>query len=150
MSSRLYKTCIYTCIYAIAKADKLDWICNENDGKGELEEDRRWVTAEEHLREAQKHNFKLPMLFTDAAHDTSQLIYWAVLEDIKLIGDKTRYSFSGLRPLLWGEHATQDLILESSGKPIAPHFIRSYAICQTPEFLRGELLAIEANDPEEL
>src|SRR5579863_2793539 len=127
-----------TCIYAIAKAQKLDKIYNEGDGKGELEEEKRWVSAEEQLGDARKLNRKMPIVFADAACDTSSLIYWAVLDNITLTGEKTRYKFSGLRPLLWEEHATQDLILESSGKRIAPGFLRSYAICRTPKFLHKE------------
>jgi hypothetical protein len=34
-----------------------------------------------------------------------------------------------------GRHSPQDLLLKSTGKAIAPNFIKPYAICRTPSFL---------------
>ena len=39
---------------------------------------------------------------------------------------------------LGGKHAPQELVLRSSGKKIAPGFIRPYAICETPPFVNSK------------
>ena len=37
-----------------------------------------------------------------------------------------------------GDHSPQELILHSTRMHIAPNFIRPYAICLTPAFLKDE------------
>jgi hypothetical protein len=58
-----------------------------------------------------------------------------LLTDIQVNDDKTSgYTVDRLRKI-GGKRAPQDLVLRSTGKNIAPHFIKSYAICKTPAFL---------------
>ncbi|HVN64555.1 MAG TPA: hypothetical protein VMT58_07945 [Candidatus Binataceae bacterium] len=76
----------------------------------------------------------MPVLFSDAAHDTETLLFWAILRKIDLDGRKTTFHFDNVKGIR-GKHARQELILRTSRKPIADQYIRPYAICFTPEFL---------------
>ena len=131
-----------TCVFAIIKGERLDNFFPqrhpEKDGKGDFEEGRAWVTAKKHLDRAAKRGLRMPVVFADAAVDCSQLIYWALLDAITINDKSTHYRFSHLTQLGLHEHQTQDLTLESTGQPISDGFIRSYAICQTPQFLFEE------------
>ena len=73
------------------------------------------------------------ILFGDAAYG-GELIYWGILVDIKLKDATTEYTVKALKRLPKG-HTPQELELRSTGKRIAPNFIRPYAICHTPKFL---------------
>lgn len=46
----------------------------------------------------------------------------------------TEFEFSHLVPIR-GKQVTQELVLSTTGKTIAPGFIRPYALVQTPKFL---------------
>jgi hypothetical protein len=85
-------------------------------------------------REAQEDGTGVPVVFADST-DCSRLLYWGVLTKVTLAGDTTRYAVDKLRRIP-GRRRTQELTLRSTGEKIAPHFIRPYAICRTPEFVR--------------
>lgn len=72
-------------------------------------------------------------MFADAT-DCTRLLYWGAISDIHIDDGGTSYSVEGLSPIGHGR-TPQDLVLRSTGKQIAPDFIRPYAICRTPEFL---------------
>ena len=65
--------------------------------------------------------------------DCSKLFGWAILDAIGRDGAGTRYRYSEWRPLVG---STQELVLLESGEPIKAGFIRPYALCRTPWFLR--------------
>jgi hypothetical protein len=82
---------------------------------------------------AQAANVDFPILLGDAT-DCDRLVYWGLLTDVQIEGQTTSYTVDRVRPLQ-GTHRPQELVLRSTGKHIAPNFIRSYAICFTPAFL---------------
>ena len=91
------------------------------------------MTAEKMFHDARAANKYLPVLFGDAAH-CSRLLYWGLLTDVHLQNGATSFAVDRLRKIR-GKHKTQELVLRSSQKKIAPNFIRPYAICMTPRFL---------------
>ena len=122
-----------TCVYTIAHVDKLRAIA-AGSGRGSLTEGRAWESAAKQLDQARANGRRLPIVFADAA-DCSRLLYSATLARIETSGNGTRYTFEGLKALR-GAHTPQELTLVSTGRKIAPGFIRPYAICMTPGFLR--------------
>jgi hypothetical protein len=79
-----------------------------------------------------------PQIFVFApAEGTRDLFAWAVLDEV--IPDETSsYTFSELRLSDPQPHKTT-LKKASDGKPLGEWFIRPYAICQTPNFLRDHV-----------
>jgi hypothetical protein len=98
-----------------------------------FEERKRWVTAQRLWLRARSHNVAMLALLGDAT-DCSRLLYWGVLTDIDVAGNTTRFQIDRLRPIS-GRHTPQELVLRSTGKTIAPRFIRPYAVCRTPVFV---------------
>lgn len=121
-----------SCIYTIAHLDKLRAL-EARGGSGTLKEAKPWTSGRKLLERAREAKLDLPILFADAT-DCSQLLYWAVITSIKLTTDGTTYSFERLRSLP-GNRTPQKLVLLSTGKKIAPGYIRPYALCRTPPFL---------------
>lgn len=121
-------------IYTILHVDKLQ-AAEAHGRRGTFTEGRCWTTGVTLLRKAHRAAVELPILFADAAQ-CSRLIYTAVLTDIVLGDNETTYSFERLRRLR-GNRRPQDLVLMGTGRHIAPHYIRPYAICETPQFLRA-------------
>jgi hypothetical protein len=121
-------------IYSIAQGTLLARSA-ETSGSGTLTEGRAWITGQRHLRAAQRENLELALLLGDAT-DCSRILYRATIQDITVEGDETRIKYSDLRALK-GRHTPQDLVLASTGRNIAPDFIRPYAICRTPQWLRN-------------
>jgi hypothetical protein len=121
------------CIYAIVERKKLD-----HDFKRQVscsyKEGKPWATAASLLEKSRLKKSNMPVLFGNA-DDCSKLSHWGLLTDIQVNDDKTSvYTVDRLRKI-GGDHAPQVLVLRNSGKNIAPHFIKSYAICNTPAFL---------------
>jgi hypothetical protein len=82
----------------------------------------------------------MPVLFGDAAH-YSRLLYWGLLTDIHIHEGTTYFAVDRVRKL-GGKHTPQELVLRSSGRKIAPGFIRPYALCKNAsvrEFETGGL-----------
>ena len=124
-----------SCVYTIAHLEKLERIA-ASGGIGVLTEGKQWTSASRLLGEARDAGTDLPVVFADAT-DCTRLLYWAVLTRIQVASDATRYSFERLQPLR-GHHAPQELLLLSTGRRIAAHYIRPYALCQTPPFLPND------------
>lgn len=75
----------------------------------------------------------MPILFGDSTN-CSRLIYWGILLDMYVDDTGTEYTFGRLNKFGTGKKP-QDLVLKSTGKNIAPNYIRPYAICRTPSFI---------------
>lgn len=123
-----------SCIYTIVEAEKLAKAAAAG-GRTTFSEKRPWVTGHDLWQQATRQNLRVPVLFADAA-DCTRLLYWGALSGVRLDGASTRYTLDRVRKLS-GRHAPQELTLRSTGKKIAPNFIRPYAICITPLFLEG-------------
>ena len=85
------------------------------------------------------------MLFGDSTK-CSRLVYWGVVTAIDVGDSDTHYTVFPVRPLA-PVRRTQDLVLVSSGEPIAEGYIRPYAICRTPNFLSGNGSAVSRPAP---
>lgn len=120
------------CVYTIVSRDKLDPIALDRVPLVNSEA-RTWKAAATMLDEATAAGQSLPLLLADAK-DCSRLLYWGVLQAVKLGDKSTEYRVDYLRSLS-GRHSPQELVLRSTGEYIAPGFIRPYAICLTPTFL---------------
>jgi hypothetical protein len=128
MARRLFEYCAYT----IVLKDTLEGIHKNKKGEGSLSENKPWVTGRRLLHQAQQTGVDMPILFGDAAW-CPDLIYWAILREVTVGDQGTKYRFEHLKKL--DGHSPQELLLRSTGKPIAVGFIRPYAICKTPAFL---------------
>ncbi len=120
------------CIYTIVTRDVLDEVALAQSPL-RRSEGKSWATAVRLLAEARRRSLDLPIVIADAK-DCSRLLYWGLLTDIAVAGSSTTYTADRLRPIR-GIHAPQELVLLSSGEFIAQYFIRSYALCVTPQFL---------------
>lgn len=121
------------CVYAIKKSRKLHEI-SKNGGTGQLTERKRWTSAKKLLAEVQRNGRRMPIIFA-AAENTENLIYYAEITKITLHHDATTtYSFTRLTPIDGRVPKTQ--LRKSTGKRIHSNFIKSYAICHTPAFLK--------------
>lgn len=119
------------CVYTIVEGKELRRLAKE--GREVHREERKpWVTAERLFHEARAAEKDLPVLFGDAAN-CSHLMYWGLLTDVHVQDGATSFVVSGLREIR--KRKTQELVLRSTRKQIAPNFIRPYAICLTPSFL---------------
>jgi hypothetical protein len=122
------------CVYTIAHTDRLAEAARRG-GPAPFHESSAWVTGRQLWQQAQAAGFGFPILLGDAT-DCSKLVYWGLLTEVEIEGNSTRYTVDRLRPLP-GEHTPQELVLRSTGKRIAPNYIRPYAICRTPAFLNA-------------
>lgn len=104
-------------------------------GRGTATEGRAWKGAKVLLEAAEKAGEKMPVIFSDAAYNSENLLLWAVLQKIEIDGEQTTVQFTDVKRIP-GRHHRTDLKLRSTGKEIARHFIRPYAICHTPPFLK--------------
>jgi hypothetical protein len=123
------------CVYTIAHRDKLEAAL----GRAEpvtLRESRRWKAAADIVRSEEEVGRDVPILFADAA-DCSVILYAALLREVSIDALGTEYTFERLTRLR-GRHRPQDLRLLKNGRNIAPGFIRPYALCRTPTFLRDQ------------
>jgi hypothetical protein len=74
----------------------------------------------------------MPILFT-AAEDEGGLIYYASLASVEIDdASQPTYSFSGLTRLD-KERPKSSLIKRSDNRPPSEDYVRSYAICFTPD-----------------
>lgn len=128
------------CIYTIRQSGELHEI-SKNGGAAELTEGKPWTEAKKLLGKAQRDNLWMPILFA-AAEKTEKLIYYAELTNITPRRNGTTYSFTRLT-LIDGRFPETRLTLKSTGRRIHPNFIKPYAICHTPTFLKN----LVANNP---
>jgi hypothetical protein len=98
----------------------------------EVSEKKAWVTALHRFQSARNKGQAFPVLFSDARR-CRDLVFWATIVDMRLSAKGTSFSFSNLKGLR--DCYTQDLVLTSTKRNIAPHYIRPYALVMTPPFL---------------
>lgn len=119
-------------IYTIAHPDKLAKAASRKHVVS-FHEERAWKTGYLLWIKAKAAGSEMSVVFGDAT-DCSRLLYWGILTGVIIEDKTTRYSVKQMRKIK-GRHSPQDLALKSTGKNIAPNFIRPYAICRTPSFL---------------
>jgi hypothetical protein len=103
-------------------------------GEGCFTENKPWKMAKTLFMESQRIGARMPLILSDAAHDSEKLLCWATLLKIELDGEKTKVEFDDVRKIK-GSRGRTDLTLRKAGRAIAPMFIKPYAICVTPDFL---------------
>lgn len=123
------------CVYTIVQGDKLETKTPQG-GKVTFIESKKWVTGFRLWQQAMAADACFPLLLGNAT-DCSRLEYWGLLTKIVLTDAGTSYTVDDVREFTVS-HKPQELTLRSSGKCIAPGFIKPYAICLTPDFLVDE------------
>jgi hypothetical protein len=98
------------------------------------DEQRSWVTAKQLLEEAWTNGEDVAIVFAEA-DKTADLVAWAILTGVELTPQGTRYSFVGLKALP-EPRPCKSTLRKRGGAPHSDDFIRPYAICLTPDFLR--------------
>ncbi len=121
------------CIYTIVHTDVLTQ-ARKQGGPTTIRESKAWVTGQQLWQQAQASGVGFPVLLGDAT-DCSRLAYWGLLVAVMIEGEATCFTVDRVRTFTQ-EHTPQDLVLRSSGEHIAPNYIRPYAICRTPDFLK--------------
>jgi hypothetical protein len=129
MPRDLFKFCIST----IVERRRLEQFALKSSAN--FTERRAWKTAKLLYEQSRKAGASLPVILSDAAYDSEQLLLWGVLQKLTVDGDHTTVHLTGIQRV-HGSHGRQELTLRSSGKAIKPNFIRPYAISETPEFLK--------------
>ena len=110
-------------------------------------EKKRWVSALRAFEQARKNGEAFPIFFSDA-RACSDLVFAGVISDMKVTEAGTYYSFAQLHGLR--DCFTQDLVLVSEKRNIAPDYIRPYAMVMTPSFLdEAKVDAAERLDQQE-
>ena len=132
------------CIYTIASGVRLNAEANTRRPV-QFTEKKTWTTGYRLWQDAKADGRPMPILLADAA-DCSRILYWGLLTGIETGDGATTYTVDRVRPLP-GKHAPQDLILRSTDRQIAPHFIRPYAICRTPRFLQQPSRTTRSTEP---
>jgi antitoxin HicB len=125
------------CVYTIVDRKKLARAARS--GRARFEERKPWTTASKLWETARSSDRTMPVLFGDAT-DCSRLLYWGLLTDVHVQDGLTRFAVDKVRKIS-GKHAPQELVLRSSGNKIASGFIRPYAICKTPSFVKSKRAA---------
>lgn len=120
------------CVYTIVKGQNLAKKARSRH-KPMFREEKRWVTAGKLWESAREAGAAMPVLFGDAS-DCSRLLFWGLLIHVQVRDGSTSFTVDRLRRIP-GERAPQELVLRSTGKTIAPNFVRPYAICFTPSFV---------------
>lgn len=82
------------CVYTIADARELKQRADMASAKP-FSERKRWVTAHKLWTAAKKADRGLPVIFGDAARDTSRLVYWGILTNVELDDKGTTYGSIG-------------------------------------------------------
>ena len=122
------------CIYTIVHGELLEEAARKGGSKL-FSEGKPWVTGYNLWLKSKKDGTKMPVLLGDAVN-CDILLYWGILTKVQLKGKGTRFTVDRVRELE-EIHSPQELVLRSTGKRIAPNFIRPYAICFTPSFLEA-------------
>jgi 5-methylcytosine-specific restriction endonuclease McrA len=132
MTESLFASCIYT----IRHQNFLDQDF-ASGGRGEFVEHGRWVKGSRLLQDAGQNQQRLPLLFAPAdAEIIDGVIYWALIDDIKMTEHNTTVRFSSLQPLP-KKHRLSTLRKLSNGQPISDNYIRPYVPCQTPTYVKS-------------
>lgn len=123
------------CVYTILHTDRLDDMFRQG-GSIKLTEKKKWATAASLFQSATRNNESFYVIYAPA-EATWELIYFAKIKNIEITSDgKTEYEIENLTPIPQPRPNKTNLILAGTGQPINENFIRPYAICKTPEFLR--------------
>ena len=101
-------------------------------------ERKAWTTGYRLWNEAIGAGSVMPVIFADATN-CSRLLSWGILTQVTIEGETTEYSVNAMRRIKG--RTPQELELKSTGKTIAPNFIRPYAIVKTPSFIARQLSA---------
>lgn len=128
MTKELFDSCVYT----IALPQRL---VEASRDKTPLAEAKRWAGARAMLQDARDSQRDLAILFADS-RDCSKLIAWSVLRSVDVSPTGTQYAIGSL--LAVPRKRPQDLTRLATGAKIASGFIKPYALCRTPNFLRRE------------
>jgi hypothetical protein len=120
------------CIYTIARPDKL--AAARKEAASYFEEHHCWTTGCRLWHEADADDLDMAIVFGDATN-CSRLIYWGILTNVIPGEGEAHYRVKSMRKFR-GMHSPQELVLRSTGETIAPGFIRPYAICRKPSYLR--------------
>lgn len=120
------------CVYTIVEGKRLRLLAKQPQAHT-FPERKRWVTAERLWQQATSIEEAMPVLFADAT-ECDRLLFWGILTNVHVSDAGTQYTVDRLRKIL-GKHAPQELVLRESGKRIAAHFIKPYALCRTPRFV---------------
>lgn len=126
------------CIYTMLHKQKLEEIFRSS-GVGEAKEKKAWKEGQRLFREAQENGEKMPVLF-NAADTGGGLIYYAFLKAVEVDEDdfSTTYKFAQLTKLE-DKLPLSSLKLKSTNQPLSNDYIRPYAICHTPSFIKESL-----------
>jgi hypothetical protein len=120
------------CVYTIVDGKRLRLLAKQPTAHT-FPERKRWVTAERLWQRATSIAEVMPVLFADATQ-CDRLLFWGILTDVQVSDAGTQYTVDRLRKIV-GNHSPQELVLRESGKQIAAHFIKPYALCRTPSFV---------------
>ena len=123
------------CVYTIRHKKDLDEAYRDNRS-GEWTENKVWKTGHRLFLEAQRNGQRMPVVFA-SADVTDKLVYHAMLSDSVLdeVNSTTSYEFTDLAPVK-GDLPLSTLRLRSTNRPLSDDYIRPYAICHTPPFVR--------------
>jgi hypothetical protein len=128
------KTALYKfCVSTIVGKKRLDEFALT--GLAKLTEAREWKTVVTLLEDARKNGERFPVILSDAAYNSEPLLLWGVLQRLEIKDGSTTVELTDIQ-CVPGKHRRQDLALRSTGKNIKAKFIRPYAICFTPDFLK--------------
>jgi len=122
------------CIFTIRHRDYSE-AAVKRGGSDEFTENKRWVTGKRLLEEATEDGMRLPIVF-GAADTGGPLVGWAVVDEITHYDRETKCSFSGFRKFKKGDYRKPSLKKKSNGEPLDEWFIKPYAICHTPDYIR--------------
>jgi hypothetical protein len=128
------------CVYTIRHTAELEQAYLRG-GRGQAREQSTWVSGRNMLDEARLSGKRLPVVFGCAEGQVITLVYCALLDEIILgrhANEITIYVFSQLKPIEPAQPITR-LTLREQRRPLSADFIRPYALCLTPPFVR-ELL----------
>jgi hypothetical protein len=103
-------------------------------GSHSLHERKIWRTGYRLWQQAVKDQLPMPLIFSGAEASTG-LIYWAVIDAIEVNDGTTTSRYSDLQPID-PPRPLSALRLRSSGRSMSEDYIRPYAICHTPDFIR--------------
>jgi|SRR5215210_8973152 len=123
------------CVYTIRHRQGLDE-ASRAGGSGGFTENKGWKTGHRLFVEAERNAQRMPVVFA-SADVTDKLLYHAVLSDLTLdeANSTTSYEFTDLTPVE-GDLPLSTLRLRSTDRPLSDNYIRPYAICHTPSFVR--------------
>jgi hypothetical protein len=121
-----------TCIYVLHNTPDLTKVY-EGDGKGKFMENRQWVYGTKMLRDAEKQNLAVPVVFS-SAEGYEGIVYCAILTKVTLGFKQTVYEFENLKKVE-PNRKKSELTLLRKKQPLSESDIRSYRLCVTPSFV---------------